>query len=154
MYPDVPCMTSWVELTGNLRLMLLPAGTSIRTLGRMNLGGDFLTCSRIALESQSLEEFWQQLEGKLETPVRPCYRIKGQGGQTFAPILYQHGAWSQSRDGKATTSSATNGPLFWATSASMKWLPASSVPTGRRIKRPKPLPSTLQSSHQHTQDQH
>lgn len=114
MYPDVLMYDKLVELTGSFKAPMGcrsflqgwwdEHGQEINA-GRMNLGVVTLNLPRIALESQTLDEFWQQLEGKLEIARQAlCYRIERvkEAKPYNAPILYQHGAFGRklSRDGK------------------------------------------------------
>ena len=114
MYPDVLMYDKLVELTGSFKAPMGcrsflqgwwdEHGQEINA-GRMNLGVVTLNLPRIALESQTLDEFWQLLETKLEIARQAlCYRIERvKEAKPFnAPILYQHGAFGRklSRDGK------------------------------------------------------
>ena len=114
MYPDVLMYDKLVELTGSFKAPMGcrsflqgwwdEHGQEINA-GRMNLGVVTLNLPRIALESQSLDEFWHQLEAKLEIARQAlCYRIERvkEAKPYNAPILYQHGAFGRklSRDGK------------------------------------------------------
>ena len=107
MYPDVLMYDKLVELTGSFKAPMGcrsflqgwwdEHGQEINA-GRMNLGVVTLNLPRIALESQSLDEFWQHLEAKLEIARQAlCYRIERvKEAKPFnAPILYQHGAFGR-----------------------------------------------------------